>query len=133
MRGAGRSKVSRSANRCALLQLEPHWNLKTTPDPPAQTQTQVRTFINKIMFRYFYLVKYCFFLDSNCIGYEERCETRIQSGVPQQECKQVCVKAPVVGIPLEFEDNSKPSSEYPCLVYNCMCSLDNESRWWRPE
>merc|ERR1711884_545121 len=48
--------------------------------------------------------------DSNCIGYEERCETRIQSGVPQQECKQVCVKAPVVGIPLEFEDNSRPSS-----------------------
>merc|ERR1712045_905243 len=46
--------------------------------------------------------------DSNCLGYEERCETRIQSGVPQQECKQVCVAA--VGTPLEFEDNSRPSS-----------------------
>ena len=45
-----------------------------------------------------------FFLDSNCLGYEERC--REVEGI--KECKQVCVAA--VGTPLEFEDNSRPSS-----------------------
>ena len=76
--------------------------LVPTQDHPALTQ--VRTFIKKYVEIFFSSTLILFFLGSNCLGYDERC--REVEGI--KECKQVCVAA--VGTPLEFEDNSRPSS-----------------------